>query len=88
MAQFYLAQYVEHSLLTLFLFHTEIFQLEFDVLLHGEFIDEVERLKHKTDAPLAVCRALALFKMSHLLLAEPVFSLRGTVEQSEDIQQC
>ena len=27
MAQFYLAQYVEHSLLTLFLFHTEIFQL-------------------------------------------------------------
>ena len=60
---------------------------KFHVLLHGEFVDEVETLEHEADAPLAVAGAFLLFEVSHFLVVEVILAIGGVVEQSEDAQQ-
>ncbi len=84
--QLHLAQYVEHTLTAFLLIHTKVLQLQVDVLLYGKFVDKVERLEHEAYASLAVGCALLLLQTSHLIAAEPILALGGTVEQSEDIK--
>ena len=67
--------------------HTEVLQRQLDVLLHGEFVDEVERLEDETDLSAPSESALALFQMAHFHAVQPVAALRGIVQQTEDVQQ-
>ena len=81
-----LAQDVEHALLSFGLWHVEILQLQVDVLLYGQFIDEVETLEHEADATLAESGAFILLQMSYLNAIQKIIATVGSVEQSEDAQ--
>ena len=57
-AHVHTSQDILHPLAALGLGHVQILQLQVYVLLHGEFVNEVEALEHKANASLAQTGAL------------------------------
>ncbi len=65
----------------------QVQQREFHVFIHGQFVNQVEGLKHKTDVAFAEIGAVALAHFGHFGAKKVVLALAGIVEQSEDIEQ-
>ena len=87
MAHVHTAQDVQHPLLTLALGHVQVLELQFHVLLHGEFVDEVETLEHEAYASLAQTCALTFLHIGHFLAIERICTGVGVVKQAKDVQQ-
>ena len=67
--------------------HAEVLQWQFDVLFHGELIDEVEALEYEADLPATRLGALTFPQAADLHAVEPVLPFRGIVQETEDVQQ-
>ena len=87
MAQLHLSQNFQHALLALRLSHSEVFQLQIHIFLNSKFVDKIEVLEHEADATLAISGTLTLLQVTHFLVIQPIFALRRTIQQAEDVQQ-
>ena len=81
------AQHLLYALLALLLGNAKISEWQFHILLHVQFIDEVEALEHEADMPFANLGALAFLQAAHVLAIEKVGSAGGIVEQSQNVEQ-
>ena len=81
------AQHLLHTLFAFLLGNAQISEWQFHILLHVQFIDEVETLEHEAYLPLANLRPLTFLEFAHLLAIKKVGSASGIVEQSQDIEQ-
>jgi hypothetical protein len=65
----------------------QVQQGEFHVFVHGQLVNQVEGLEHKTDVAFAEIGAVALTHFGHFGTKKVILALAGVVEQSEDIEQ-
>ena len=65
----------------------QVAKRQFDVLIHIEFVDEVEALEHKAYVALAELGALLLLEASHLGVEQLVAAARRVVQQTQNVQQ-
>ena len=65
----------------------EIEEGEFDVLVDGEFVDQVETLEDESDVRLPRVRALPLGESGDLQVKETHRSAGRVVEESQDVQE-
>ena len=74
------AQHFFNTLLTLLLGYAKVGQRQLHVLLHVQFVDEVETLEHKSYLSFANLRALTLLQLTHFLTIEVIGATGGIVE--------
>ena len=65
----------------------QIAQRQLNVLIHIEFVDQVEALEHKADVALAELGALLLLQAADFGAEEFIGTAGGIVQQAEDVQQ-
>ena len=65
----------------------QIAKWQFDVLIHIEFIDQVEALEHEADVALAELGALLFLEAAHFGAEEFIGTAGGIVQQAQNVQQ-
>ena len=75
-----------NSLMAFFLRNAQVFQWQFYVLLHIQFVNQVEALEHETYLSLADFGTLTLLERTYVLPVSQILSAGGIVEQSQYIQ--
>ncbi len=84
------ADFLQHGIDPLLAFgrwHFLVQQGQFDVIEHGEFVDQVETLEDEADVVFAQLRKLALLVLRYFLLQEVIFATVDVVEQANNVQQ-
>ena len=67
--------------------YVQVPQRQLNVLIHIEFVNQVETLEHKADVALAELGALLLLEATHFCTEEFIRAAGGIVQQAQDVQQ-
>ena len=67
--------------------YVQIAQRQLNILIHIQFVNQVEALEHEADIALAELGALLLLKIGHFRAQEFIGAAGGIVQQAQDIQQ-
>src|SRR5690606_6036007 len=80
-------QHFCHQALPLTASHTSVKEWRFNVLVNGEFINEVIGLKNEADIVFMQLRFLLLAHPVHGLVEKEVFTRRGVIEHTDNIHE-